>query len=434
MYGTIGHSIESLTGEPLATFLTKIIYKPLNMLSTFFTLSTVLSFLSKNPDRSLARGYFYHPNGYYIPEPYIDVTPIAGAGATMSTVNDYAKWINTWLTAAAQRRTDAESKSTSKSSPITYDLIASLQSPRTFVPALPPSTSVDALSFLSPPTYALGWFGATSHSLGLPGPTRRLTFHGGGLPGFGTELYMLLDEAFGVVSMGNTAGSSNLVGSVIFYALYKQRFGKSEDNNLDVNVLVNEAETWLQWTESMREVYGIRATQKVAQEAETIDSTLMKSRSDITDSSPDDSLEAASGIYTHPAYGNITVTAEYNWLRVTPSARTLLWEVLLARLENRGVPSPSGVFVTSIRFGSGAIRDDPVPGFDPSCDGELCRFDTYWQHVVQGLAYLEASCEEGFSIGRIGIELDIEMVLAARRDRKSPDAWTKGMIWFERVV
>lgn len=428
MFGTVGYLVESLVDSSLAKFLTEKIYKPLDMLDTFFTLSDVKSFLSANTDRHLARGYFYHPNGYYIPEPYIDISNIAGAGATMSSVNDYAKWINAWLTAASSAQSG-----TKTTSPITTDLLTSLYSPRTIVSGVIPPTPSDTHPFLSPATYALGWIGVQSYTLGLPGPPRRLSLHGGGLPGFGTELYMLLDEEWGVVTMGNTAGTSNVVGALITYALYKQRFGEPQESNLNVNVLMREAEPWLQNTESIREMYGIGTTSKKASEVEGVNAKHSKVHHDTTGSNPQASLQAASGVFTHPAYGTITVSVEDAVLRVIPSARTWPWDVLLTPNDDYKSTSSSNFFTAIIRFGSGATRDDPIEGFDPSCDGELCRFDTFWNVVEGGLAYFKPGRDTGSGIDRIGIELDGEMVLAVERDR-SPDGWRKGMIWFERIA
>src|SRR4030095_862000 len=53
----------------------------------------------------------------------------------------------------------------------------------------------------------------------------------GGLPGFGTIVLFLPDEGYGIVTMGNTAGTSNTVGSLIALALLERKLGLSSEES-----------------------------------------------------------------------------------------------------------------------------------------------------------------------------------------------------------
>ena len=96
MYVTIGHVIETLTGQWEGDFLAQRIWEPLNMTSTYFSLDDALN--SGNP---FARGYNWAPESRkFVERAYVNETSMAGAGAVLSTVVDYAKWMKMLVTGA----------------------------------------------------------------------------------------------------------------------------------------------------------------------------------------------------------------------------------------------------------------------------------------------------------------------------------------------
>ncbi len=89
MFVTLGHVIEILTGQWLGDFLSDRIWKPLNMTSTYFSLSDALK-----SGKPFARGqYWLSESQAFIEVDYIDNKAIEGAGAVLSTVTDYSKWL-----------------------------------------------------------------------------------------------------------------------------------------------------------------------------------------------------------------------------------------------------------------------------------------------------------------------------------------------------
>ena len=187
MYIVATDFLETVTGMKLGALLQETLWKPLGMLSTSFTLPALQS------SSNLTRGYHWSPSSTkrgYIPEPYLDLLPISGAGATISTVNDYALWIKALLSAANPHRP------TNSSSPITPAIFHDLVTPRTIISSNFPGPE-DPWTFASPPLYALGWI-----TINFAGET--LITHEGSLTGFGSSVYLLPRHQFGIVMMGNT--------------------------------------------------------------------------------------------------------------------------------------------------------------------------------------------------------------------------------------
>lgn len=133
MYGVVTDLLESLTGIKLETFLHERFWKPLGMAST--------SFSGLAAKGRLARGYCWDAqkgdssdsgslvsDSHYVPEPYVNLTSITGAGATISSVNDYALWIIAYLDVANA------TKPVNVSSPINPTLYRDVLTPRTSAP------------------------------------------------------------------------------------------------------------------------------------------------------------------------------------------------------------------------------------------------------------------------------------------------------------
>ena len=89
MFITLGHVIETLTGQWLGKFLAERIWEPLNMTSTYFSLSDALQ-----SGKPFARGqYWLNKSQTFMEVDYVDNAAIEGAGAVLSSVVDYSKWV-----------------------------------------------------------------------------------------------------------------------------------------------------------------------------------------------------------------------------------------------------------------------------------------------------------------------------------------------------
>jgi CubicO group peptidase (beta-lactamase class C family) len=89
MYIMLGHVIETFTGHWLGAFLAERIWEPLNMISTYFSLSDALK-----SGKPFAQGYYWLTQSQtFTRVDYIDESSMEGCGAVISSVRDYSKWI-----------------------------------------------------------------------------------------------------------------------------------------------------------------------------------------------------------------------------------------------------------------------------------------------------------------------------------------------------
>lgn len=201
MYATVGQALAMLGNLRFGDMVRKLIWEPIGMTSTTTSLDKAQSSTDHLGMSRLSRGYFWNKD-HYLPEPYPDLEAAAGAGATISSVNDYALWIQTLLNAGSN-----------DSSPISDAIYSDMTAARTIMNTVP-GTAAQTI----PAVYALGWINAMLGS-------HLLITHSGSVTGFGANVYILPDEGWGVVTMANTMGPSNTVGALIFLEILK-RSGK----------------------------------------------------------------------------------------------------------------------------------------------------------------------------------------------------------------
>ncbi|KAF2213811.1 hypothetical protein CERZMDRAFT_38179, partial [Cercospora zeae-maydis SCOH1-5] len=196
MYTTVGALLERHTGLKLEEVLRNWIWKPLGMASTTFSVQEAIG------SGELAVGYHWDEDGEtYVPEPYYDLLPIAGAGATISSVNDYSLWIKALLRSVKKLDHDA--------GPLTSELVQALWTPRSFTDLVVSGDPGHAASLIN---YALGWmvFKIDKYTV---------IAHSGGLPGFGTQLFLVPELDFGFTCMGNNVVQVSPVGATLFKSL-----------------------------------------------------------------------------------------------------------------------------------------------------------------------------------------------------------------------
>lgn len=211
MYTVATHVIQTLTGgQWLGDVLRERIWEPLGMLATRFSLEDALA----SPNH-LARGYGWHSDDGeggpgFRAVPFMPTDEIGGAGATMSNVEDYALWIRSLL------REDG---------PVPREGHRAVKTPRVLVdPAavLPSSDSPYDFGM----AYALGW-SVNSYR------RQRFWTHSGGMHAYGAEVFLFPDLDFGVVTFGNTAGTSNYVGLLAVWKLVDDKLGVPEEERYD---------------------------------------------------------------------------------------------------------------------------------------------------------------------------------------------------------
>ncbi|KAF2171427.1 hypothetical protein M409DRAFT_18544 [Zasmidium cellare ATCC 36951] len=402
MYAAVQTLVERLSDQSLENFLAEEFWKPLDMASTMFDVRKAQSMKDDNGSSRLTRGYFWNDEGgHYVPDEYLDLTPVAGAGAMISSVNDMALWTKALLQASQDL--------TKSSSPINHHLFRDITTPRCIIP--------DAYSAMwkhstGVSVYALGWF---VQSIG------RLTLlsHGGGLCGFGTTLYLVPECGLGFVAMGNTMGASNCVETDLFFEVLK-RLGIFEPE------------------------VGVTQDSKGAFATQGAEQTNHDQVADPVQLTTDTSLwapENYTGVYSHPGLGDFTVTMATTQVRertrhgisaqgsttpitkdtpillVEPSRRT--WPYTYVLVHQSGEDFTMAVF---FRRGN-EERDTEPASRDSTCSRKLeCKNGLVMEFLYSAKARLEGSGE------RLGMQLSPELAdcEAAEED------WRKGMIWLEK--
>lgn len=406
LYTATGAVIERLTGKSLSDVLTEWFWEPLGMASTTMSVNQAQSMEDSEGRRRLARGYYWTKDGYYVPDEYPDFSPVAGAGAMISSVNDFALWIKALLEAFAGTE--------NASAPVDKDLFEDLTTPRSIVPAVYSSLWGHCTGVT---TSALGWL---VQSIG----PHALLCHGGGLVGFGTSLYLLPEEGLGFISMGNTMGTSNEVGTKLFLETLKR---------LGLNQSTTEGDARCFQS-------GLAGVEEASCKAPQVES----------ESSPTWSVGQAqkcTGSYTHPAYGTFSVEVAEPSIRSlaqsnspSPGTTATIKNPVILHVKPSHRTWPNSYVLTQ----TSASSFDMAAFFQRGSDKAYykgddsyaqagtrslaCKNETVMEYLYTGkAAFEEAAGFDGFL--RLGMELSPELpdCEAARHDPKA------GMIWLERV-
>lgn len=199
MWLVLTHVVETITGTWLRDTLKKVIWDPLNMTSTFIDMD-----LAKESGLDLSTGYWYDKkSGKHVAMPFIPTGEVSGAGAIISSVVDYAKWVKALL-----------AKDGFLSETVHEDIVK----PR-FVAYSEPSKGADVTM------YALGWFRTTLHG-------ERTIWHSGSTGTHGALVYWLPERNYGVVIFENYPSA---VQQVVMYRLIEDKLDIPHDKRIDLN-------------------------------------------------------------------------------------------------------------------------------------------------------------------------------------------------------
>ncbi|KAK8120095.1 hypothetical protein PG999_004215 [Apiospora kogelbergensis] len=267
MFMVASHVIQTLTGRWLGTTLREGIWSPLGMNATYFSLED-----AQAAPEHLAMGYWwdYSSNrsssslgskkkGGYGEVPFAGLDEASGAGAVVSNVLDYAKWIRCLVNEAR---------------PLSKAAHAAIKTPR----MTPVGTGKD---WDGPGSYALGW---------MVNPYKGHTVynHAGGMEGYGAEVFFLPDLGYGVVTLANTAMTSNFAGRTLAWKLINDKLGVAEEDRYD-------------WADA-----GKKSIQDILSSYDSAVDRLYPERAkpSLPLALP---LQKYAGTYYHPAYQNLTV-------------------------------------------------------------------------------------------------------------------------------
>src|SRR6195256_1111101 len=204
MFSAAGYIIELKSGKAWEQFVRERIFEPLDMSSTTYTISEMV----KHPDHGVPfrekRDTF---DLYKIPY-YEDTEGVAHAGAIISNIEDVSHWLIALMN---------DGKYNGKQVLPSNVLKATLQ------PAIGlPNTLGEALGYweLLNPAYGMG-----RQTVSYRG--RLLTFHGGDLPGFHSQVSFMPNDKIGVIVFVISDHSAPLY-NIVSYNVYERLLGMDQ--------------------------------------------------------------------------------------------------------------------------------------------------------------------------------------------------------------
>jgi CubicO group peptidase (beta-lactamase class C family) len=260
MFAAVGQVIEMKSGKKWEDFVRERIFTPLGMSTTCYTIADML----KQPDYGVAfrekRDSF---ELYKIPY-YEDTEGVAPAGAVISNIDELSHWLIALMN---------EGKYNGKQVLPANVLKATLQ------PAIAlPNAAGEALGYWEVLNSAYGMGRQTASYRG-----KLLTFHGGDLPGFHSQISFMPNDRIGVIVLVQTDHSAPLY-NIISYNVYERLLGMDHT-------------PW-----SQRQLQQRLANKKAATESRT------KAGADrVPNTKPSHALGDYVAEYENPAYGILKI-------------------------------------------------------------------------------------------------------------------------------
>jgi CubicO group peptidase (beta-lactamase class C family) len=203
MFNVIGYLITKLTSLNLGEFFHTYLWGPMGMHHTFLGMHDPRY---KTSNLSIANGYYYKfSTGEYVKQPFNDETADEGAGATISNVLDYVKYLRIMM---------AEAK------PISKNGHRELKTARSFWDRPGPP-------FVGPTLYSLGWASGIFQD-------EQVFFHSGQVNMYRTDMLIIPSRNIGIVVMVNyPADAIKLVLYRIMYDLFSVDQEKRYDHEAE---------------------------------------------------------------------------------------------------------------------------------------------------------------------------------------------------------
>lgn len=200
-FAMLGEIIRVVSGKSYQSYITENILKPLGMIHTVWEYNQV-------PAELLAHGYRVNDNSI-IEEPLLHDGVYGAMGGLITSIEDFSKYM-LWHLAAWPARNDAETNVLRRSS------IREMHQSWSFnnLNAQYQYPNGRACPLLS--TYGYGL------RIGIDCEGRKFVGHTGGLPGFGSQWWIMPDYGIGVVAFGNlTYASMNKINFAVMDTLIK---------------------------------------------------------------------------------------------------------------------------------------------------------------------------------------------------------------------
>ncbi|KAJ0422251.1 beta-lactamase/transpeptidase-like protein [Aspergillus carlsbadensis] len=201
MYIVAAHLIEKTTNQPLYAFLRENLWDPLGMSSTYLDVTPAVS-----DNRDISEGYWFNPETNETISTNLAYGPVVrGAGNTLTSVNDYAKWITALL---------------ARSPPISADEYAMLFGAHSIG-----ELGVSA-PHAAPSLYAMGWVLQSYRGV-------QIVQHGGAQVGFGAYVVLIPGVEVGFAILGNEMVGTGSASFVLSYEIIDAVLGVRGSERVD---------------------------------------------------------------------------------------------------------------------------------------------------------------------------------------------------------
>ena len=262
MYLTAGYLLEVLTGNSWEQAITDLVFKPLNMKRSNFSVA------DSQTEEDFAQPY-KEKDDKLIKIPFRNISNIGPAGAINSSVNEMSNWLMVQLY-------NGEFQGTRIINPATLNDMHHAHMPT-------PNRSTDAR--ISATDYGMGWF--IDYYRGV-----KRVHHGGNIDGFSCMVSLVPDKGLGFVVLANKNAAA--LPELLVRTALDRLLGMDEVD-------------WIGDVARKREL-NKGVAKKAAQK---------KQQRRVRDTRPSHALSAYAGTYHHPGYGDLQVEKSGKALKFT---------------------------------------------------------------------------------------------------------------------
>lgn len=217
-YATLGRIITNVSGKPYQAYIRDTIQAPLGMASTSYD-------VAKSPAERRAIGYRWQDDAW-VREPDMADGAFGAMGGVETTANDYARWVG-FLLSAWPPRDEPDAGPVARAT--VREIVEGSNFPRGVMRA---SAAGEPCRIAR--AYGMGWIVIDDCDLG-----RYLT-HGGGYPGYGSNVLLLPDRGIGIFALSNRTYAGPSV-PVLRAALALAEADAIPDRSVPVSAGVREA-------------------------------------------------------------------------------------------------------------------------------------------------------------------------------------------------
>ncbi|MGL4542469.1 MAG: serine hydrolase domain-containing protein [Polymorphobacter sp.] len=193
-YATLGRIVGNVSGQRFQDYIGTTLLAPLGMAATGYDIAA-------SPRARRAIGYRWQDDAW-VREPDMADGAFGAMGGVETSANDYARWLAFLLSAWPPRDGDVAAPV----APVARATVREIVEGSNFPRGVPRAAAAGGAPCRQARTYAMGWFVVEDCDLG------RFLTHGGGYPGYGSNVLLLPDRGVGVFVLTNRtyAGPSAL--------------------------------------------------------------------------------------------------------------------------------------------------------------------------------------------------------------------------------